>query len=155
MVYEKNGSPAFTINEDRTTPPMAFEFIPTGYVDQYLIRKYDEKDKFLTYKSPSQDTYVELKSKSLTDAMNDGAFRFNIIRDGPNLEFIQHVETGLYLTKAGFDNERRSGIMFRARTPDIEDKWWFKLNIVECELGKPFERNDINHYGVYDEIEFP
>ena len=153
MVYEKNGIPTFTINEDTTTAPTAFEFIPTGYVNEYLIRKYDE-DKFLTYKSPSQPSYVEFKSKSLSDAMSDDAFHFNILLDG-NLERIQHVKTGLYLSRANFDTESRNGIMFRDRTPDVEDSWWFKFNIVECEVGEIFERNDINTYGVYDEIEFP
>ena len=147
MVYEKNGIAKFTVNEDSTTTiSTAFEFIPTGYVNEYLIRKYDE-DKFLTYKSPSQPGYVEFKSKSFSDAMSDGAFHFNILLDG-KVKRIQHVQTGLYLSRANFDTESRNGILFKDRTPDIEDHWGFKLNIVECEVG-----NHINTYG--DEIEFP
>ena len=87
--------------------------------------------------------------------MSDGAFHFKIWFDTPNLEYIQHVETGLYLSRGGSDDGHGSGLFFKALTPDNEDEWWLKLNIVECELGQPFERNEINHYGVYDKIEFP
>ena len=153
MVFDKNGKPAHTYGADLTSPPTAFELIPTGSINKYLIRKYGE-DKFLTYESSSQPGYVDYKSKSLSDAMSDNAFHFNILL-GENLERIQHVKTGWYLS-SGFDNGRHdSNISFRERTPDIEEHWRFKHNFLECEVGEIFERNDINHYGVYDQIEFP
>jgi len=53
IVYDKNGNPAFTGNEDTTTPPTAFEFIPTGNLNEYLIRKYDEDKYFYVQESRS------------------------------------------------------------------------------------------------------
>ena len=149
MVYQKNGQPAFTPAE--TVPPDAFEFIPTEYRDEYLIRKYGE-EIFLTYESSTQPSYVVYKSRSISDAMEDDAFHFKVLFDGSIIKNIQHVETGFFLTKAGFDSERSSGIMFRARTPDNKDHWMFKLDIVECEVGKPFVHNSNRDY---DRIQFP
>ena len=41
--------------------------------------------------------FLVFKSKSLSDAMSDGV-------DTPNLDYIQHVETGLYLSQRGPDD---------------------------------------------------
>ena len=156
MVFEKNGFPAHTGGSDMTSPPTAFELIQTGYDNEYLIRKYDE-DKLLTYESPSQPTYVDWKTKDLDKAMSDEAFLFNILLEGANVKRIRHVKTGMYLKYGANETVGRhnSVISFQNRTSENVDHWGFKHNFLECEVGETFERNHINTYGVYDQIEFP
>jgi len=84
--------------------------------------------------------------------MNDVAFHFNVLLDGSYC--IQHVVTGIYL-KIGREGRRWSSIFFQQRTSVNENYWTFKHFIVDCEVGEPFEYNNINNYGKNDKIEFP